>query len=329
MSAAALRRASSLRLAAACAVVALSAPAVLAQTTRTTQVEGGVYMISGAGANVTVSVGDSGVLVVDTGADGMSAELLAAIRELSHGPIRYIVNTGLAADRTGGNAAIRAAGETFTGGNATVIAGVGEGAAIIAHENLLLRMASAPNVRFDALPTEPFYVQKTDLYFNGEPVEIIHQPNAVDDTDVIVHFRRSDVISTGGVFRLDGYPVFDPERGGGINGVLDALNGLLDRVVSDTLSEGGTLLVPSHGRISDEGDLVRYRDMITVIRDRVQAWMERGHGLEEILAMQPSFDYDSRYASPGAAWTAEEFIEAIYRSLLADRSAGAMRSAVN
>lgn len=296
-----------------------------AETTRTTRVIDGIYLIAGAGGNVTVSVGHSGILVVDTGEAAMSDALLAAIREISDGPIRYIVNTSLSPEYIGGNVAIREAGETFTGGNAPVVAGVGVGAAIVAHENLLLRLASQPDTVFDALPTEPFFVHKTDLYFNGEPVEIIHQPQAVDDTNVIVHFRRSDVVSAGDIFRLDRYPFIDPDNGGSINGLLDALNRLVDLAVADTLSEGGTLIVPGHGRISDEGDLVRYRDMVTVIRDRIQAWIDRGHSLAEIRAREPSFEYDSRYGSDSGEWTTDMFIEAVYRSLTADGARAAAR----
>jgi cyclase len=304
-------------------------PHAQAQELRTTHVAGGIYLISGAGANVTVSVGRNGVLVVDTGVTGMSEQLLAAIRDLLDGPIRYIVNTGISPERTGGNAVIRAAGETYTGGNAPVVAGVGVGAALIAHENLLLRMASRPNVVFDSLPSDPFYVPKTDIYFNGEPVEIFYQPNAVDDTNVVVHFRRSDVISAGEIFRLDGYPRIDRENGGSINGVLDALNRLLDMAVSDTLAEGGTLIIPGHGRISDEGDLVRYRDMVTIIRDRVAAWIDRGHSLTEIKAMQPSFEYDSRYGATSGPWTTDMFLDAVYHSLVDDQTRAPLRSAAN
>ena len=280
--------------------------------TRTTHVAGGIHLITGAGGNVTLSVGESGILIVDSGSAGMTDALLAAVRQISAGPIRYLVNTSVDAAHTGGNAAVRAAGETFTGGNATVVGGVDEGAAIVAHENALLRMTAA-GVAADALPTETFYVPKLDLYFNGEPVELMHQPRSVDDASLIVHFRRSDVISAGDIYRLDSYPVIDVENGGGIEGVLAALNFLIDLAVSDTLSEGGTLIVPGHGRICDEGDLVRYRDMVTIVRDRIQAAIDGGRTLAEIQAERPTLDYDSRYGS--GAWTGEAFVEAVYRSL--------------
>jgi glyoxylase-like metal-dependent hydrolase (beta-lactamase superfamily II) len=288
--------------------------------TRTTHVAGNIYMISGAGGNVTVSAGDSGIMLIDSGAAGASGELLAAVRGISNGAIRYIVNTSVLPEHRGGNVAMRQAGATFTGGNATVVGGVDEGAALIGHENGLLRLALAGEPA-QALPTETFFVPKIDLYFNGEPVEIVYQPNAVDDTSLIVHFRRSDVIGTGDVLRFDTFPYFDVANGGSINGVLDSLNFLVELAVSDKLAEGGTLLVPGHGRIADEGDLVRYRDMNTVIRDRVQALIDRGQSLPQIQAANVTLDYESRYGAERGEWTTAMFVEAVYRSLVDDPTA--------
>lgn len=297
----------------ACLSMSCLSPA-LAQSLRTTHVEGPIWLISGAGANVVVSAGDNGILVVDSGSAEYSTDLLAAIRSISEGTIRYIVNTGLQADTVGGNAALRAAGDTFTGGNATQIGGVDVGAAVIGHENLMLRMVLDADYDSGLQPTETFFVPRFDLYFNNEPIEVIHQPNAIDDTNAIVHFRRSDVIAAGDVFRLDSWPYIDLENGGSIEGILDSLNNLVDLAVADTLSEGGTLIVPGRGRICDEGDLVRYRDMVTVIRDRIRALLERGLSLDEIKAAEPTLEYESRYGRRDD-WTGEMFIEAVYRSL--------------
>jgi glyoxylase-like metal-dependent hydrolase (beta-lactamase superfamily II) len=299
---------------------AVLAPAAHGQPTRTTHVVDGIHLITGAGGNVTVSTGRNGVLVVDSGTAGGSDSVLAAIREISAGAIRYIVNTSALSEHIGGNAAIRAAGATFTGGNATVVAGVDEGAAVLAHENVLLRLSALRGTPVAALPTETFFVPKIDLYFNNEPVEFMHQPNAVDDTNVIVHFRRSDVIVTGDVLRTDRFPDIDLENGGSIDGIIDALNHLVDLAVADTLSEGGTLIIPGHGRICDEGDLVRYRDMLTVIRDRMRAWIERGETLAQVKTRRPLLDYESRYGRADGDWTADTFIEAVYASLAANGS---------
>ncbi len=282
---------------------------------RTTHVAGNIYMVTGAGANVAVSVGTSGVLTVGAGSAAAAQQLLAEIRKTSSGALRYVIDPSVAPDHIGGNETLRNAGATFTGGNATVVGGVDVGAAIVAHEGALLRMSAAGNVPVDAQPTETFYVPKYDLYFNDEPVLLMYQPGALDDTNVAVHFRRSDVIVTGDIFRLDGYPVIDLANGGSIDGVLAALNSFIDLAVSDTLSEGGTLLVPGHGRICDEGDLVRYRDMLTIIRDRVEALKKTGRTLAQVKAAKPTLDYDSRWgAAPGAA-TADQLVEAIYTSV--------------
>ena len=304
----------------ACLGLACAATAADAQQLRTTHVAGNVFMISGAGGNVTVSTGDNGVLLVDAGSAEMSESLLRAVREISDGPIRYVINTSILPEHIGGNAVLRAAGETFTGGNATVVGGVGEGAAVVGYESLLLRLAGMPQYPTETAPTETFFVPKLDLYFNDEPVEIIHQPQAVDDTNTIVHFRRSDVISAGDVFRIDSYPYFDIENGGSINGIIAALNALVDLAIADTLQEGGTLIIPGHGRICDEGDLVRYRDMITIIRDRIRAGIDRGLSLRQIKAAEPTLAYDSRYGATRSDWTTERFIEAIYASLVDDAS---------
>lgn len=291
----------------------------MGQSLRTTHVEGPIWLISGAGGNVVVSAGDNGILLVDSGSAEYSADLLQEIESISDGTIRYIVNTRLHPDRVGGNAALRAAGDTFTGGNATQIGGVDVGAAVIGHENLMLRMVLDADYDAGLQPTETFFVPRFDLYFNSEPVEVIHQPNAIDDTNLIVHFRRSDVIAAGDVFRLDSWPYIDLDNGGSIDGVLDSLNDLVDLAVADTLSEGGTLIVPGRGRICDEGDLVRYRDMVTVIRDRIRTWMDRGMSLDEIRQAEPAFEYESRYGRRDD-WTTEMFVEAVYLSLVASSS---------
>ncbi|RPI63583.1 MAG: MBL fold metallo-hydrolase [Lysobacterales bacterium] len=280
---------------------------------RTTHVSGNVYLITGAGGNVAVSVGTSGVMIVDSGSAEMSGELLTEIRKLGNGALRYIINTNVDPEHMGGNAPLRAAGATFTGGNATVVGGVDVGAAIVAHETALLRLANLGSVPVAAQPTETFYVPKVDFFFNGEPVEVMYKP-AVDDTNIVVHFRRSDVLATGDLFRLDGYPVIDLKNGGSIQGVLDALNAFVDLAVSDTLSEGGTMLIPGHGRICDEADLVRYRDMLTIIRDRIAALKERGRTLAQVKAAKPTLDYDSRFGR-NPEWTGDDFIEAVYASL--------------
>src|SRR5215468_6145689 len=159
--------------------------------------QGNVYMLIGAGSNITVQIGNDGVLVVNAEFAPLSDKILAAIRTLSKGPIRYLINTTYDADHTGGNEPIRKAGSTIAGGNvAGDIQDAAEGAQIIAHDNVLQRMSNRPS---GALPTSTFLGDEKKLFFNGEGIEIDHQPSAHTDADTIVFFRRSDVISTGDI----------------------------------------------------------------------------------------------------------------------------------
>jgi cyclase len=275
-------------------------------------VQGNVYMLAGAGGNITVQVGNDGVLIVDTQYAPLSEKILAAIRTLSKGPIRYVINTTYDADHTGGNEPIRKAGSTIAGGNvAGDIQDAAEGAQIIAHDNVLMRMADRPS---GSLPTSTFLGDSKKLFFNGEGIEINHQPAAHTDGDSIVFFRRSDVISTGDIFTTSSYPVIDLAVGGSIQGVIDGLNRLVDMIIPVYGQEGGTLVIPGHGRLSDFGDVINCREMTIIIRDRVQDMIKKGMTLEQVKAARPTRDYDPLYGSvPG--WTSEMFVEAVYKSL--------------
>ncbi len=277
-------------------------------------VQGNVYMIGGAGGNIAVQVGDLGVLVSDTGNGKYTDQVLAAIRKLSDKPIQYIFNTTLDREQTGGNAALRKAGVTITGANVTAeIADATVGAQIIAHEKMLDRM-SAPSGKkpaepTDAWPTETYIKGQKEVYFNEEPVTAIYQPKAITDGDSFVFFRRSDVVATGEIFTTAGYPKIDLANGGSINGEIDALNNLLDLVIPKHEEEGGTYVIPGHGRICDEYDVLEYRDMITMIRDRVQDAIKRGMTLDQVKKANFTVDFDARYG-PGDA-----FVETVYKSL--------------
>ena len=280
-------------------------------------VRDGIYMIVGEGGNTTVQVGEHGVLVVDTKLATASDALLAAIRKISDKPIRYIVNTHWHADHIGSNETIAKAGSTIAGGNVSgAIADAGEGAAVIAHENVLLRMSSQdPPPPFEAWPTDTLFVPRKDLYFNGEAIEILHQPAAHTDGDSLVFFRRTDVVSTGDVFITTGYPVIRPEDGGSIDGVIAALNHIIEITVPEEKQEGGTLVIPGHGRLCDEADVVEYRDMVTIIRDRIRSMAEMGMTLRQVQAAKPTADYDGRYGATSGRWTTEQFVAAAYESL--------------
>jgi cyclase len=286
----------------------------------TYHVQGSVYMIVGAGGNVTVQTGPDGVLLVDTGLSQNADRLLAEVRKLSNGPIRYIINTHVHPDHVGGNEVIGPAGKAIAGGNFTAdIADAGVGATILAQQNVLNRM-SAPTgsespIPFKAWPNDTYLSRGKKIFFDGEAIEVIHIPSAHTDGDSMVFFRRSDVISAGDIFVTTSYPIIDLERGGNIQGVLDGLNRLVDITVPADKQEGGTYIIPGHGHVCDQADVVEYRDMVTIIRDRIQDGVRKGLTLEQVKATHPTLDYDPVYGKGGGFWTSDMFIEAAYKSL--------------
>ncbi len=314
---------------AAAAAVLQSEPAVRAQQAQQPApaieilpVHGQVYLLAGPSSNTTIQVGPQGVLVVDTMREQDADALLAAIRKIAGDkPIRYVVNTHAHADHTGGNLKIAQAGSQLVAGN---FAGqVGQAAAnsafIVAHENVLNTM-SAPTGRqaptpFAAWPTDTFFQAEKDMYFNGEGVQLVYEPAAHTDGDILVFFRGSDVISTGDIFSTVSYPEIDLKHGGHINGIIEALNRIIDLAISEQFTEGGTRIVPGRGRICDEFDVVEYRDMVTIIRDRVDAMIKKGMTLEQVKAARPTLDYEPRYGSTTGQWTTSMFIEAVYQNL--------------
>jgi cyclase len=290
-----------------------------AQDVQTLPVQGNVYLITGAGGNIAVQIGDQGVLVVDTGLAGASDRVLAAIRKLSTKPIQYVLNTHVHADHTGGNEAIRKAGATFTGANVTGnLVDVAIGAQLFAQDNVLQRM-SAPSgkqpVPTANWPTETYLSGQKALFFNNEPVIMMHQPHAHTDGDSLVFFRRSDVLVTGDIFVTTSYPFIDLERGGSIQGEIDALNTILELAIPGHQDEGGTYIIPGHGRICDAPDLLEFRDMVTIIRDRVHAAIKKGMTLDQVKAAGLTKDYDARYSAKSGIGSKDMFVEAVYKSL--------------
>ena len=285
------------------------------------------YVIAGAGGNVAFHIGRDGVVLVDTGTGQRAADLVAEIRKLTKLPIRYIINTSADRDHVEGNDELSKAGQSIipTGG-LNEIGAAGGRAPILAEEHVQERMTAAtgetapfpigawPTVTFSSSLDE---MQK-DLYLNGQAVQVLYQPAAHTDGDSIVFFRKSDVIVAGDVFDTTRFPVIDVDKGGSVQGVIDSLNRIIALAVPPiplTWQDGGTVVVPGHGFIAHEADVVDYRDMVTIVRDRVQAWMKNGMTLAQIQKADPVKGYRARYGSDQGSWTTSQFIEAVYKSL--------------
>lgn len=277
-------------------------------------------MIAGAGGNVGVQVGEDGVVVVDPGSVAAVPDVSAAIRKISAKPIRYIIDTGPDADHVGGNEGLSKAGEKFFA-SSTLGGGAADSfAPIVAVENILRRMTGFPA---GAQPTDVFQYARQYMYLNGEAVEVLRQPAAHTDSDAIVFFRRSDIVVAGDVLDTRHFPVIDVDRGGSIQGEIAALNRIVELAVPSVplvSHEGGTIVVPGHGRLCEQYDVVEYRDMVTIIRDRVRDLLKAGRSLAEVQAAQPAKGYMGRYGNAGGDWTTDRFVEAVYRSLVKEKS---------
>jgi cyclase len=299
-------------------------------------VQGNIYMIVAGKVNIVAQVGDDGILLVDTGTKELADKLTETLRmRFDNKPIRYIINTSVNAEHTGGNETVvkynrtrnlppgAPAPEPAAGGGG---GGGGGGNAIrmIAHEATLNRMngsvAGETEAPPDALPTSAFIGEKKKIYFNGEAIEIIANPGGTTDGDVIVFFRGSDVIAAGDIFRTDSYPVIDVKRGGTVQGVLDGLNRILDITVPEFNEQGGTRVIPGHGRLCNESDVDDYRNWMTIINYRVQDFVKAGKTLDQIKAAKPTLDFD------GVFGNGTPYVEAAYNDLTKNAKAAAEQS---
>jgi glyoxylase-like metal-dependent hydrolase (beta-lactamase superfamily II) len=303
------------------------------------QVRPDFYMIVGAGANIAAQVGPNGVVLVNAGTADASDDVVAAVRKLTSQPIRYIINTSADPDVVGGNAQLAKAGRNITsfatGPNRMTIVGTDvDVARVLAHENVLtgMRLATGPGgaelFPSELWPSETFSERRRTMYFNDEGIEILHLPAAHTDGDTIVFFRKSDVVVVGNLIDTDRFPVIDLSRGGSLGGEIDALNRIIEMAIppgpfvglpngpnASARQQGGTDVLPGHGRIYRQIDVVNYRDMIVIISNIVQDMIDKKMTLDQIKAADPAKPYRARYGATSGPWTTNDFVEAVYKSL--------------
>lgn len=280
---------------------------------RVLPVQRNVHMLVTPDGNIAAQVGADGVLLVDAAAPELAAQVTAALRPLGGKPLHTIITTNV--HNTRGSLAL------------AQTRGPGPAVRVIAHEAVLRRLVEAqaaapaqgPSLRLNQvieLPINNAYASPgRDFYLNGESVVVYHAPAAATDGDSIVHFRGSDVVAVGNLFNPDVYPVIDIANGGTVNGLIAALNRILELTVPARYQEGGTYVIPRHGRLCDEAEVVEVRDMVTIVRDRVQDLIAKGRTLDQVKAARPSRDYDPEYGAASGPSAPDAFVEAVYRSL--------------
>ncbi len=280
---------------------------------RVLPVQRNVHMLVTPDGNIAAQVGADGVLLVDAAAPGLVPQVMAALRPLGGRPLHTIITTNV--HNTVGSLAL------------AQTRGPGPAVRVIAHEAVLTRLvraqAAAPATgaalrlnQVIELPINNAYTSPgRDFYLNGESIVVHHAPAAATDGDSIVHFRGSDVVAVGDLFNPDVYPVIDLANGGSVNGLIAALNRILDLTVPARYQEGGTYVIPRHGRLCDEAEVVEFRDMVTIVRDRVREMVAKGQTLEQIKAARPTLEYDPRYGASAGSWTTDMFVEAVFMTL--------------
>ncbi|HTK35324.1 MAG TPA: hypothetical protein VL358_08585 [Caulobacteraceae bacterium] len=291
--------------------------------------QNGVYVLQGPDGNVTVQIGPEGSVVVDSARKEHADELLAQLKQLV-GPhtMRYYLNTNGDPERVESSEAVRKAGQAIFGGNMVAqVADLAGESVHLSHQNVLDRLSGVgaskdPAVAQGQWPKETYAEDEYDFHFNGEGIQLFHEPAAHTDGDSIVFFRRSDVVVAGDLWDTNTYPRIDIAHGGSIQGELDGLNHIIDITIPSYKQEGGTLVVPGRGRPGDEAEVVEYRDMITIIRDRIRDMAAKGMTLEQVKAARPTLDYDGRYGATTGPWTTDMFISAVYAGVKPQKKTG-------
>lgn len=294
------------------------------------RVQGNVWLIAGQPdqANTVVQIGNNGVLVVDTGTTEMAPKLLALIQELAgkyggkHKDIRWIINTDGQMDHIGGNEILRRSGTGYSAVAFTRVTSAPPGATVVASLNMSMNLLPSRNdgkvVPEGLWPSELHDQPVYSWYFNDEAVALHLPANANTNGNMMVRFLRSDVIATGDIVSQTTYPIIDQKHGGTIDGVLTALNQALEmsNISSHNgLAEGGTLLIPGHGRMIDRTELLSYIIMVTKLRNQIMYYKNSGRTLQEVLAMNVTSPYDGRWSPNGSKWTGQDFVKAVYNTL--------------
>ena len=243
-------------------------------------VAGGVYYLEGAGGNIGLSVGEDGVVMIDDQFAPLTDKIVAAIRELSNGEIRFVINTHVHGDHTGGNENL---------GRMGVL--------ILARDEVRVRLADAQAP--EALPVVT-YSESITIHLNGDEVHAFPVPPAHTDGDSYIHFRDADVLHLGDVFRTTGFPYIDLANGGTLDGTIAALG------VAIGMAGPNTKIIPGHGAVSTRDDVIEFRDMILDVKGRVAELVDEGMSFDEVAAARPTADYEEKWGDP------ERFLRGVY-----------------
>jgi cyclase len=288
----------SLTLAAPLALQAQGPPDFSKVEIKTTKLTDNFYTLEGQGGTIGVLPGPDGVFMVDSQFAPLSEKIAAAIKQISDRPIRFLVNTHVHGDHTGGDANFGKMGVT-----------------ILARENLRMRLEH-PNPGANGQPGVPMapaglpvitYDAPLTLHMNGEEIRLIPAPKAHTDGDTFVQFVNANVIMTGDFFRSIQFPNIDRASGGSLPGLIDALNAVIKA------AGPATKIVPGHGPVVDRTAVMAQRDMVVAIRDKVAKLVKEGKTLEQVVAAKPTADYDAKVQQPGT--TAERFVGQLYAEL--------------
>jgi len=270
---------------------------------KTTKIGGNFYTLEGQGGTIGVLAGPDGVLMVDAQFAPLSDKIIAAIKQISDGRIRFLINTHVHGDHTGGNENIAKTGAT-----------------ILARENLRARLAK-PGPQANGQPGVPAppialpmltYDSQITIRMNGEEVQLVPVPVAHTDGDTMVYFPTANVIMTGDFYRSTGYPNIDRANGGTMNGMLSGFDAIV------RLGRPDTKVIPGHGAIVDKSAVTAHKEMMMAVRDKVQKLVRQKKTQEEVIAAKPTADFDSKVTGATAA-TADRFVGQLYQELKSPR----------